>query len=275
MVAQYQPPIPAPDLKTYVNLFFYGDHGSQKTTTACQVGMKHGKVLLYTMDDDWKSLKNHPEILANTDIVHYEDLGQIMAIAAGLKYQLPPYDVYTTFVFDTVGGWIDKFVEQMTKHIKFGKNGRTSLEGLDAEGKKMLKDLQLAAPELTDYNIARIKLRDPVQDLIDAPVNVVFNAHARAVDEKSGEGNERVAINYRYVRPDMPEAAFNIIVRKCDALGQFEKDEKLTSDGKVQESFITFKPSNTVSTKSRIGPINGKTLRVSKAIAEIEQWMEN
>lgn len=266
LLNKYKAPVPASSERVYAKLFFYGDHGTWKTTTACQVGMHRGRVLLHTMDDDWKSLKNHPEILQNVDVVYFEDVEQTKLIARALREQVPGFDNYSTFVFDTVGGWVEAFVEEMTQHIRFGKNGRTLLEPLDEHGKNMIKNMGLASPEQTDYNIARLQLRPIMRDLIKAPVNVILNAHSRLVEQGSKEGDNRSAIDYRYVRPDMPEGCFIVSVRKCDALGFFENDGK-------GESTITFEQGKFVSTKSRVGDLYGKKLKVSDAIKSINEWM--
>lgn len=257
---KFQKPEPVGKLTPYVNLFFFGTHGAWKTTTACQIGAHRGRVLLHTADDDWKSLLNHPEIMRNVDVVPIESPLQTKLIAEALRHQIPPYDQYATFVLDTLGGWVEEFIESLLKHVSYtDKGARSRIIGKTSEGNTLIREMDLVATEYTDYNLAKAQLRPIVRDLIRAPVNVIFNSHDRVAEQDKG-------INWKHIRPDMPEQCFTTAVRKCDALGFFKKDGDVPT--------ITFKDARNVTTKSRLGPLYGKEVTAPKAVELINNFME-
>lgn len=258
---QYSKPKPAGEIPPYVNLFLFGTHGSWKTVSACQIGAHRGKVLLHTADNDWISLRNHPEILANVDVVPVESPLQTKLISEAIRDQVPPYDQYATFVLDTLGGWVDEFIEILLKDIKYSdEKSRTRVSGKNNEGIAFARDMNLVASEFTDFNLAKAQLRPIVRNLVNAPINVVFNAHDRVAEKDKG-------INWKHIRPDMPEQCFTVAVRKCDSLGFIKRE----TDG---EPIISFKDARNVTTKSRLGVLNGKEFKITEAIKLINKWMD-
>lgn len=265
LLNEYPEPEDVPNLTPDANLFFFGPHGSWKTVTACQIGAQRGKVLLYTMDGDWKSLLNHPEIERNVSVVPYRDPLQTKLVSEALRDQVPPYDQYATFVLDTLGGWVDEVIEILLNDIQYSdKNSRSRVSGKNSRGNKIIRDMNIVTPELTDFNVAKMQLRPIVRNLVNAPVNVIFNAHERNV-----EAGQDKSIKWAHIRPDAPESCFNTAVRKCDALGFFEKPKR---DG--DEATIDFRSVPNVTTKSRLDVLNGQRLKASDAVNVINNWME-
>lgn len=257
---KFPKPEPVGESKPYVNLFFFGTHGARKTVTACQIGAHRGKVLLHHSDGDWISLKNHPEIEANVDRVPMTNPIQTKLISEALLHQVPPYDQYATFVFDTVGGWVDDFIEVLLNDVTYSdKNARTRVSGKTSKGSIFVRDMNLVTTEFTDFNLAKMQLRPIVRNLVNAPVNVVFVAHDRVAENDKG-------INWKHIRPDMPEACFTVAVRKSDSLGFFKKDGDSVK--------VSFKNEKNVTTKSRIGVLNGKEFSTEEAVKQINQFME-
>lgn len=257
---KYPEPEPVGQANPYAKLFFFGTHGSRKTVTACQIGAHRGKVLLHHTDDDWISLLNHPEIEQNVDRVPFQDPYHTKLLSEAIRDQIPPYDQYATFVWDTLGGWVDEFVETLLNNINYSdKNARSRVSGKNSAGNIFVQNMNLITPELTDFNLARMQLRPIVRNLINAPINVIFNAHDRVTENDKG-------ISWKQIRPDMPESCFTVAVRKCSALGFFEK----VGDSAT----VSFKNVKNVTTKSRIGVLNDKKVTTDEAVKLINNWME-
>lgn len=253
-------PEPVGDLLPYVKLLLFGTHGSWKTTTACQIGGHRGRVLLHHTDDDWKSLLNHPEVEQNVDRIPFKSPLQTKLISEALRDQVPPYDQYATFVFDTVGGWVDDFIETLLNDVEYSdKNARTRVSGKGTKGNQFVRDMNLTTTEFTDFNLAKMQLRPIVRNLIQAPVNVVFIAHDRVAENDKGR-------NWKHIRPDIPEQCFNVVVRKCDALGFFKKEGDIPK--------VSFKDAKNVTTKSRLGVLNGKEIPAPQVPEIINNWLE-
>lgn len=258
-------PVEAMDLPVNINLFLHGDHGVGKTVAACAIAGARGKVLLYTMHEDWKSLKNtrHRAILENTVVMRHANCFQTSLVAEAIREQIPPYDQYAGFVFDTVGDWVTDFVGEMMRLTEFSsKTGRTKVNPRPnkPEAKDFIADLDLTVGEQSDYNIAMHKLRPILDNLVKAPISVVLNAHTRKADAE----REKLAV-VDMLRPDMPEGTFGVCARRCDALGHF-------THTKQYGRRIQFTKDETVATKSRLDVLEGKTLPVDKAVEEIIAW---
>lgn len=263
---KYPQPKPVDEIARYLNLFLFGDHGSWKTVTACQVGAQRGRVLLLHTDDDWKSLHNHPEVKQNVDPVQMMDPYHAKLISEAFRDRVSPYDKYATIVFDTVGGWADEFIEILLTNVQYSdRNSRSRVSGIGNKGERFVSSMNLTTPELTDYNLAKIQLRPIVNNFVKAPVNVVFIAHNRNVEEsKTKKFN-----NWAHIRPDLPEGCFNVLARKCDALGHFQKQ---SGDRPPK---ISFKLTKEVTTKTRLGVFRNKELIVPDAVTLINEWLES
>lgn len=261
----YPQPKPVGELDSYIKLFLFGDHGAWKTVTSCQVGSHRGRVLLMHTEDDWKSLKNHPEIAANVEPVPMQDPYHAKLISEALRDQVSPYNQYATFVFDTVGGWADEFIEILLSDVAYSdRNSRSRVSGIGNRGERFVKQMNLVTPELTDYNLAKIQLRPIVNNLIKAPVNVVFIAHNRNVEK-----DEKKKFNsWAHIRPDLPEGCFNVLARKCDALGFMEKQ----SGGRPPK--ISFKLGRDITTKTRLGVFSNQEFPAPDAVNFINKWLE-
>lgn len=263
---KFPQPKPASEILPYINLFLFGEHGAWKTVTGCQVGAHRGRVLLMHTEDDWKSLKNHPDIEKNVDPVPMADPYHAKLLSEALRDQVPPYDQYATFVFDTVGGWADEFIEILLNSVAYSdRNSRSRVSGKGTKGREFVSQMNLVTPELTDYNLAKIQLRPIVNNLIKAPVNVVFIAHNRNVEKDDKKRYQ----SWAHIRPDLPEGCFNVLARKNDALGFLEKQP----GGRPPN--LSFKLTKEITTKSRLGIFNGKELPVPEAVTLINDWLEN
>jgi hypothetical protein len=258
---EFPEPQEVSELQKFLNLFFFGTHGSWKTVTACQIGAHRGKVLHHSMDGDETSLHNHPEILRNVKTIPFQSLLHTKLMSEALLEQVPPFDQYSTFVFDTVSGYVDIMLETLTKTVSYGDNSRSVISprpGVPGAN-QLIRDMDFVAQEFGDYGVAKNQLRPIVNNLIRAPMNVVFVSHDRVAEKDKG-------INWKHIRPDMPEAAFTVAVRKCDSLGFFKKDGE-------REPIISFKDAKNVTTKSRIGVLNGKELPVTEAVKLINEYL--
>lgn len=257
---EFPEPQEVSELTKYLNLFFYGPHGSWKTVSACQIGGHRGKVLHHSMDGDETSLHNHPEIRANVKTVPFQSLYYTKLLSEALRDQEPPFDQYSTFVWDTISSWVTAFLDELPKNVSYGDNSRNIIKSVPgSSGQSMIREMDLVAQEQQDYGVVRNQLRPILNNLIQAPLNVIFVAHDRVAEKDKGT-------TWKHNRPDMPEASYNVAVRKCDALGYFKKDGE-------KDPTISFKNSKVTSTKSRIGALYGKELPAPEAVKLINQYL--
>lgn len=258
----FKPPGPVGDKPVHVNLLIYGSHKVGKTVLGCSIVKPGGKVLLYDMDGDWKSLLNHPEIMEYVDETPYELPVKLKVLAKAFEEQIPPYDQYDTFVIDPLSTWVDNFLRAFTKGVSFNaKNPRGVPMRENAEGWDMIKSFDIKLRDLRDYGVVRDELQPIIQSLIEAPVNVIFLAHERdpsQEDEGAFKGK---------IRADFPGKTLTLVARKCDAIG------RMTRDGNKRT--ITFETNKQTEAGSRIKELDNKNLNADDIPNLINQYRFN
>jgi hypothetical protein len=261
---KYNKPVNAMDLPTNVRLMLHGDHGAWKTVTACRIAGLSGRVLLYTTDEDWKSLKNHPEIMSNVDVMTHQEPAQLRFLVEALADGVEGYDQYKGFVLDSANGWVLDLLDNLMENTQISESkGRTKI--LPRAGKpaaaKLIADLDLLLAEQSDFNTIRNKMAKLLRYLNRFDGHVIINSHTRY----ASSNNDKLA-KVDTLRPDLPEQTFHTIARKMDAIGYMQADDRGAT--------IDFKKSHTLATKSRMDVLNGQKLSVDSAIKRIASWIE-
>lgn len=263
LLEQYKQPIAAKEMPLFANVLLYGGHGVGKTVTGCRIIAPKKRGLLFALDDDWKSLKNHPDLMDSYDVMDYESVVQLPVIVEAIHERIPPYDEYDTVVIDPISTYIEDLLEYLGTNTDYtGNRARSIVKATTSEGNRFLRDFKAIAPEWPDYQVARNFLRPVISKLIKAPVNVVMTSHDRIPSEaevdKTGD---------RAIRPDLPKQCNAVVVRKCDALGLMKRT------GNKRE--ITFDKTNRSDGKSRLGFLEGKTVSADELPALINDWRFN
>lgn len=248
-MSQLMEPVPISTLDPKVSLLFYGPPGSQKTTTACRVGMEQGRVLLYEIGGgEHKSLDIFPDVFNNTDRIKQKQLNMLKVFARMARKG--HWSDHSTLVIDSLDSWCDLFLSELSKKTSYGENSRHIIEARSGvEGASdFINDFGLTAIERSDYNVLLITLGPIIEDLVSSDYNVIFVCHSRLAN-KTEEAGERA-------RPDMPEKTYNKVVESLDAMAFFEKQPALS--GRPQIVKVRFASSTTKDTKSRIGVLRNK-----------------
>lgn len=253
------PPEPLGNRTKNVKIFLYGEYGVGKTINAVSCGAATGKrVLLVRTDTGTDSLFNHPELLANTDVVDYKGLSQLTAIAEacaeGITVGGVDYSQYGAVIIDTISQVQEEYLDWLLENFKFTGNHRTVAEPRSPGLKLKPEDIT----GLPDYHLARNKMRGPVKALIKAPVDVYFIAHLREPSMMDIQKGKLVR------RPTLTETVFKLIAREVSLMGLMER-----SGSKREIQFLTDK--KTVS-KSRIKELDGQTINADKLPQIIQDW---
>jgi hypothetical protein len=228
----------------------YGEFGTWKTVTAC--GLVKNRGLLLTADTGWVSLKNHPEILAHTEVVKYKGLSQISQIAEGLSQE------FDLIVVDTVSQIADEYIDFLMDNVKWSGNYREKF--IPNRGTHLLPE---EIPSLPDYHILRNKLRVPIKKLIKCPANVVFLAHIREPSfMEQGKGK-------LVRRPSMTQKVYDLLARECDFIGFMDKEAKKA------EATISFKTDPRTIAKSRIGSLRDAVINAPELYKYLDEWNDN
>lgn len=244
------PPMTDKDATLFLKALVFGDFGTGKSVMSFRLG----KTLVLAADPGWVVRENHSEL--DVTPLEYGGFRQLEALADAFYVQDPRYSMYDTFVIDTISELQEDYVDSIVK----------SADPPRAETRNkftMKPGANITLPELPgfdDYHAAKNVLRPSFHKLNKAPVNVIYIAHDREPNEMAGKKSRD-----KSVRPNLTESAFKVLARGVHTIGFTEVD-----DG---DYLITFRMGykGTIS-KSRIGSINGKTIKQNDFARFIERW---
>lgn len=238
-----------------ITMLMFGEPGAWKTTTACRIGTEQGRVLLYSMNRDHRSLFNHSEYAEHVDVMEYENVWQIVELIQDLNAGV--YDGYSTVVIDTISGWCDHFLRELAKNTKFGNNSRGTIQARPGSklGIDFIKKMDLVARELSDYGILAIEIQEIVRALCATNKNIIFNCHSRLAE------NDKID-DWTHIRPDMPEGAYRSVIEEVDAMSYSKK-----KDNGIPT--ISFAGGKRIATKSRLAELENKSFAHPDAFVEV------
>jgi GTPase SAR1 family protein len=208
-----------------------GDQGTGKTTAIqkfMQAITPTDKRLIYVDSaEGWTALQNFPELKRRTKWMQFENLEQLLILAAAIRDKVPP--------FDTVGGVV---LDEYSSMIKNDKTWIVKARALQAEKEGKFRDP--FTPQRPDYLASQIRSEDVISAFLRCGINVGFVSHEK-FDEKTLQ-----------IRPDFPPGAANDFQRLIHSVIRAEvKFDKATKQSVRQ--FQLQPIGNRVSVKNRIG----------------------
>lgn len=211
----------------------YGDAGTKKTTTAFEMMQEivpDDKIILYVDSAaGWTVLMNYPHLMRRTMRLVFENIEQLMGLAAAIKSGKAP--------FDRIGGIVFDEYTMMHDH-----DLNWIVETRAAQAKKDGGFKDSFTPALPDYNAARIRSNKLIGQLLTiANCHVIFIGH-----DKQTKKLETV--------PDMPEKAGKALYSKTDFCYYLYHDAK---DGNKWKMLTT--GANRIMAKNRINGIGSFT----------------
>lgn len=239
-----------PDVPRYYKGFHYGEYGTTKTVTAGRISRT--KFLVVATDNGWTSYDNHPDLVDRFDIVSYDGLSQLTALAEWSYESDFPYDLVSV---DTISQIQEEYLDFLLDEISWSQNFREKSQA-KRKGAEIVE-----VPGRADYHVTRNKMRGPVKALIKAPVDVVFSAHLREpTDDEKAKG-----ILVR--RPTLTSTVYSLIAREASVMALFERNK----DRGIEIKCETDKKQVA---KSRIKSLDNKTVNVDEFVSAIHNWKD-
>lgn len=208
----------------------YGDQGTGKTVTGMKflqaIVPKHKKILYVDSAANWTSLMNHPELMQRVKFMAYENIEQLMALAAALRTQ--------PGLREKIGAvMLDEYSVMSARDQAWIVRARA--EQVNSEGKGKFKDPY--QPTLPDYLGQKIRSGELVSEFLTTQTHCVFISHEKLDDIK-------------VIQPDFPEKTGKEWQRLLH--GVYHATVEVKPDGKDIYK-LQLKPFNRISAKNRIG----------------------
>lgn len=249
---QTQPPVPLQEASKFYKGFLYGEYGVGKTVLS--VACASQKALIIATDNGWESIHNHPELVDKVDIMPYDGLSQLTAIAEAKQEELEGFDKYDLFIIDTVSQIQEEYLDWLLENYTF--KGALREKATPRSPKLRLAEIDVTG--LPDYKVTRDNMRNPLKELIKAPVDVLFLAHLREPNFlEAGTGKLTR-------RPTLTEAVFKLVAREASFMGLMERDGK--------ERTIQFKTDRKTVSKSRIKELDDQIINADKLPEILQKW---
>jgi hypothetical protein len=238
--------------------FIYGEYGVGKTVVTGSCIQKRGLIIATDRGSD--VFYNHPEILDKVEIVPYQGLAHLTAIATAVEEGHPRYSEFDLIACDTISQIQEEYLDWLNDNYTFAGDLRTrATPRPEAKRANMsLKEQEIIG--FGDYHLARRYMSTPIKSLIKAPVNVMFLAHLREPSFLEVGKGKLVR------RPTLTETVFKLIAREVSFLGLMER-----SGTKRTIQFSTDK--RTVS-KSQIAELDDKTINADQLSEILQTWKE-
>ncbi len=234
---------PVEDDNQNVTGIIYGDSGGGKTITALKLGLAvlevrnepDSAILMVDAVNAWRSLKNHPELMALADAgkitrMKYKGKSQLDTLILALEAQHPKFKNYKVIILDEASSMTDQ-------------DGDVVLKAGAAADSNKDPDI-LTQP---DMGKTTERMRRTITSLLKVnDISVIFVAHQRQDEDKN--------VGYKVTRPRfMPKFSGTIregldfVVHMTAAEGARDGD-KIAYVRQLQTS-----PTRTVVAKSRVG----------------------
>jgi len=239
----------------YYNGFLYGEYGVGKTVVSAKLVQRRG--LIIATDRGTDALFNHPELVDKVEVVPYNGLSHLTAVAQAIAEEHPRYKEFDLVACDTISQMQEEYLDWLNDNYTFGDSTRsvaTPRRGASRD---------LVAQEIIgfgDYHLARRNMSTPIKSLIKAPVNVMFLAHLREPSFLEQSKGKIVR------RPTLTETVFKLIARECSFLGLMERSGTKRT--------IQFKTDKRTVSKSQIAELDDKIIDADNLPEILQKWRE-
>jgi len=249
-------PKPLASTKRYYKGFLYGEYGVGKTKLCGDLVQKKG--LCIATDTGPETFFNHPELLDKIDIVEYQGLSHITAIASaiaeGATVGETDYSEYDLVWVDTVSQVQEEYLDFLNDNFTYTGNYREKAMPRDPRSGLTVQEV-IGQP---DYHLTRNHMRHPIKSLIKAPVDVIFTAHLREpspIEQGKGKITKR---------PTLTETVFKLIAREATWMGLMEREGTKRT--------IQFETTKKSVAKSRIAELDNKVINADALPNILHEW---
>lgn len=228
----------------------YGDQGTGKTFSLMEFiqGITApGKRIIYVDSAaGWTSLNNKRSLMNRVKRMKFENMEQLIALAAAIRDKVPP--------FDTVGAVV---LDEYSSMVKKDKTWIVKARSQQKEKNGEFKDpFQPAQP---DYLASQIRSEDVLNAFLECDIHVGFTSHEK-YDDKT-----------LMTRPDFPPGASNDFQRLIHSV--LRATVTLDKTTKVVKRRLQLQPiGNRVSVKNRIGGLGNFADDISEVIEAYKKW---
>lgn len=227
-----------------------GDQGTGKTKAIMeflQAVTPEDQLIAYIDSaEGWTTLQNHPELKRRVIYMPYENLEQLLVLAAAIRSKVGKYG--------KIGGIC---LDEYSSMIKGDKTWIVKARSQQAEKKGEFRDPFM--PQRPDYLASQIRSEEVVTAFLSSPVHVGFISHEK-LDDKT-----------LFIRPDFPPGAANDFQRLVHSVVRVTKKLDKAS-GKVSFSFQLQPIGNRVSVKNRIGGLGNFIEDISELSVAYHNW---
>lgn len=246
------PPQKLANRTKYWNGFLYGEYGVGKTVVTGRLVKRKG--LCVATDVGTNAIFNHPDILDKVEVVPYDGLSQLTAIATAVEEKYGGYDEFDVIWVDTISQVQEEYLDWLNDNYTFGGNMRE--KATPRPGNPGLRAEEIIG--LGDYNLARRNMSSPIKRLVKAPVNVMFLAHLREPTFMEQTKGKLVR------RPTLTETVFKLIAREATFLGLMEREGSKRT--------LQFKTDKKTVSKSQIAELDDKIVTDDEFVQILTEW---
>lgn len=227
-----------------------GDQGTGKTLALIKflqgITAPDKRIVYVDSAAGWTSLNNDRTLMSRVKRMRFENMEQLLALAAAIRDKVPP--------FDTVGAVM---LDEYSSMVKKDKTWIVKARSQQKEEAGDFKDpFQPAQP---DYLASQIRSEDVLNAFLDCDIHVGFTSH------------EKVDKDTYMTRPDFPPGAANDFQRLIHSVlrATVSLDK---SSGKVTRRLQLQPIGNRVSVKNRIGGLGNFANDISEVIEAYKKW---
>lgn len=242
----------------YANHCLYGEFGSGKTVLAAKLIRRRG--LFIVTDDNWVVLKDWPELFDKIELVDYNGPSHLKAIGLAVQEGQPKYKEFDLLCIDTVSQGGDNYIDFVLEN--YTPSSAKFRDKMTLNNKGLPYDNTIETPGQSDYHNLSLAMRPAIDELANAPIDVVFNCHLRLPGPMATEADNKQ-------RPALTNAVYLALGRRVQTMAYMERT------GRTEEPKISFKSTGARIAKSQIRALDGHEFNSSDEVVKIIQdWKE-
>lgn len=227
-----------------------GDQGTGKTYSAMEllqlITPEDKKIIYSDSGEGWSTLQNEPKLKRRVMRQPYENLEQLLILAAAIRDKVPP--------FDKVGAVL---LDEYSSMVKGDKTWIVKARSQQAEKKGEFRDPFM--PQRPDYLASQIRSEEVVSAFLSCGIHVGFVSH------------EKLDKDTLMIRPDFAPGAANDFQRLLHSVIRATvKLDKGTKE--VTRQFQLQQIGNRVSVKNRVGGLGNFCSNMTEFAEAYKKW---